>query len=275
MGGKRKKDKSMTLIIGWIACDNNREGKMPSALYFGSDSRYAWGRQHAFNYGKKVYASNRFPEIFAYCGSVTFANIILPPLINLIDSGAFFSGQSADEKAHDVSAHFKAMTDAYVKDPALGQTVILYGTKVNTRFFEYRFSFINKTVKVEKLPLNDYSSIIAVEGSGVKPLEERLSHPLLQKDLYSREICHYLADTIENNEEFSVGGIPQIVGLYRGIAVPQVFGFVKDGKSYLFGNEVDASQCDSSIAWRNTDFEIIDPNTLKLKEGAQAQPFLR
>ena len=75
--------------------------------------------------------------------------------------------------------------------------------------------------------------------------------------------------------EFTVGGIPQIVGLFRGKNEPQVFGFVKDDKSYLYGNEVDASQCDNSIAWRNTDFEIIDPKTLKLQEGAQRQPFLR
>ena len=82
------------------------------------------------------------------------------------------------------------------------------------------------------MPLNDYSSIIAVEGSGIKSLEERLKLPLLRTDLYSREICHYLADTIENNEEFTVGGIPQIVGLFRGKIEPQVFGFVKGDKSY-------------------------------------------
>lgn len=264
----------MTLAVGWIACDNKGDRHKPSALYFGSDSRYSWGQQHAFNYGKKVYAAKNYPEIFAFCGSVAFANMILPSLMELIDSGAFFTDNSADLKVRKVQEYFTSMVDSYVNDPLLNQTVILYGTKIKSHFFVYRFSFRNKTVQVSHVPLNDYSSIIAAEGSGAKPLEKRLV-TLSRDDLYSREICHYLADTIENNEVFSVGGIPQIIGLYRGINVPQVFGFVKDGKSYLYGNEVDASQCDERIAWRNTDFEIIDPKTLKLKEGAQAQPFLR
>lgn len=200
---------------------------------------------------------------------------MLPPLIDLIDSGAFFKGEDPEIKAQNIADHFSSMVASYVNDPALNQTVILYGTKINSRFSVYRFTFFNKVVQVDNVPLNDYSSIIAVEGSGVKPLEDRLKFLLLRKDLYSREICHYLADTIENNEEFTVGGIPQIVGLFRGKNEPQVFGFVKDDKSYLYGNEVDASLCDNNIAWRNTDFEIIDPKTLKLQEGAQRQPFLR
>lgn len=265
----------MTLIVGWIACDNKGDTKKPSALYFGSDSRYSWGHQHAFNYGKKVYAAKNLPEIFAFCGSATFANMMIPPLIDLIDSGAFFKGDNPEIKVQNIADHFSSMVASYVNDPALNQTVILYGTKINSHFSVFRFTFLNKSVQVNNVPLNDYSSIIAVEGSGVKPLEERLKFPLLRKDLYSREICHYLADTIENSEEFTVGGIPQIVGLFRGKKEPQVFGFIKDDRSYLYGNEVDASKCDKSIAWRNTDFEIIDPKTLKLQEGAQRQPFLR
>lgn len=265
----------MTLIVSWIACDNKGDFQKPSALYFGSDSRYSWGKQHSFNYGKKLYVAKNLPEIFAFCGSVTFATMMLPPLIDLIDSGAFFKSDAPEIKVQNIAEHFSSMIASYVNDPALNQTVILYGTKINSRFSVYRFTFQDQTVQASPLALKDYSSIIAVEGSGVKPLEERLKLPLLQTDLYSREICHYLADTIENSEEFTVGGIPQIVGLFRGKNEPQVFGFVKDDKSYLYGNEVDASQCDNSIAWRNTDFEIIDPMTLRLKEGAQRQPFLR
>lgn len=201
----------MTLIVGWIACDNKGDSKKPSALYFGSDSRYSWGRKHAFNYGKKVYAAKNLPEIFAFCGSVTFANMMLPPLIDLIDSGAFFKSEEPEIKVQNVAAYFSSMVASYVNDPALNQTVILYGSKINSRFAVYRFTFLNKVVQVDNVPLNDFSSIIAVEGSGVKPLEERLKFPLLRKDLYSREICHYLAVTIENNDEFTVALIPQLI----------------------------------------------------------------
>lgn len=231
----------MTLIVGWIACDNKGDTKKPSALYFGSDSRYSWGHQHAFNYGKKVYAAKNLPEIFAFCGSVVFANMMLPPLIDLIDSGAFFKSNDPKIKVQNIAEHFSSMVVSYVNDPALNQTVILYGTKIKSRFSVFRFTFQNKAVQFTSVALKDCSSIIAVEGSGVKPFEVRLKLPMLRTDLYSREICHYLAETIEINDEFTVGGIPQIVGLFRGKKEPQVFGFVKDDKSYLYGNEVDAS----------------------------------
>lgn len=103
---------------------------------------------------------------------------MLPPLIDLIDSGAFFKSDDPEIKVQNVAEHFSSMVASYVNDPALNQTVILYGTKINSRFSVYRFTFQNKTVHVENIPLNDYSSIIAVEGSGVKPLEERLKFPL-------------------------------------------------------------------------------------------------
>lgn len=164
----------MTLIVGWIACDNKGDTKKPSALYFGSDSRYSWGHQHVFNYGKKVYAAKNLPEIFAFCGSVTFANMMLPPLIDLIDSGAFFKSEEPEVKMQNIADYFSSMVVSYVNDPALNQTVILYGTKINSRFSVYRFTFQNKAVQVTSVVLNDYSSIIAVEGSGIKQLEARL-----------------------------------------------------------------------------------------------------
>lgn len=265
----------MTLIVGWIACDSKKGGHKPSALYFGSDSRISWGCSHVYDYGKKLFASRKHPEIFAFCGDVTFANISLQPLLELIDSGTFILPENAEVKSKLIGDHLQSIISKYADTSNANQTIILYGTKVGSHFFVYKYMFMNHSVICKNIDINHYSSIIAVEGSGTKTFANHINLPMQHKDLYSREICHYIAETIDASEEFTIGGIPQIVGIYRGLETPRVFGFVKDGKSYLYGREVNAAYCEEYIEWRNIDFERIDPETLQLIEGAQAQPFLR
>lgn len=266
----------MTLIVGWIACDSNRRGQKPSAMYFGSDSRFTWNKEHAYNYGQKIFSAKKYPEMFAFCGDASFATFVLSPLIEVIDSGSFLENMPFDVKCQKIQNHFQGCIDGY--NTALSRidnTVIIYGTKYKQNFAAYRYTFPNNVCQCEQLPINDYSSFITVEGSGKQEMKNQFRYVEMRKDLYSREICHYFTSTIESSANNTVGGIPQIVGLYRGIDVPITFGFVKDEKAYLYGVEVNAKNCSEDVEWRNIDFERIDPNTLQLMEGAQAQPFLR
>lgn len=63
----------MTLIVGWIACDNKGDTKKPSALYFGSDSRYSWGAQTRVQLwekgicGKELTRDIRFLWVSYFC----------------------------------------------------------------------------------------------------------------------------------------------------------------------------------------------------------------
>lgn len=266
----------MTLIVGWIACDSNRNGQKPSAMYFGSDSRFTWDKTHAYNYGQKIFSSKKCPEMFAFCGDASFSTFVLSPLTELIDNGLFSGNLSYDVKCLEIQKHFQKCVYEYnTALSRINNTVIIYGTKYKQRFAAYKFTFPNNVCQCERLPINDYSSFIIVEGSGKQQMKNQFRDVEIKKDLYSREICHYFASTIEASADRTVGGIPQIVGLYRGIDIPRTLGFVKDGESYLYGRKVDASKCSTDVEWRNLDFERIDPNTLQLLDGAQAQPFLR
>ena len=266
----------MTLIVGWIACDSNRNGQKPSAMYFGSDSRFTWNNGHTYNLGRKIFSAKKHPEMFAFCGDASFATFVLSPLIELIDNGLFLENMPHDVKCQKIQNHFQSCIDSYnTAFSRTDNTVIIYGTKYKQRFAAYRYTFSNSVCQCERLQIKDYSSFITVEGSGKKEMNNQFRCVDMRTDLYSREICHYFASTIDTSADSTVGGIPQIVGIYRGIDIPRTFGFVKDGKAYLYGVEVDAKSCSVDVEWRNIDFERIDPSTLQLMEGAQAQPFLR
>lgn len=266
----------MTLIVGWIACDNKVDGKKPSAMYFGSDSRFTWDKKHAYNYGQKIFCAKKYPEMFAFCGDASFSTFVLSTLIELIDQGSFLENMPFEVKCQKIQNHFQSCIDGYnTALSRISNTVVIYGTKCMHRFAAYRYTFPNNVCQCEQLPINNHSSIITVEGSGKKEMNNQFRCVDIRTDLHSREICHYFASTIEASADRTVGGIPQIVGIYRGIDIPRTFGFVKDGKAYLYGVEVDAKSCSDDVEWRNVDFERIDPNTLQLLDGAQAQPFLR
>jgi len=87
----------------------------------------------------------------------------------------------------------------------------------------------------------------------------------------SRAVFHCMQETLETIKEPTVGGIPQIVGLYRkGNA--RLFGIIDKGKKYLFGKEVIEDIEATNIEWRNENFERMDPVTVNLIKGAQRQP---
>ena len=70
----------------------------------------------------------------------------------------------------------------------------------------------------------------------------------------------------------TVGGVPQLVGLYRK-GNTQLFGIIKNNERYIQGRRVDYNPCLNKIEWRNDNFERVDPQTMKLLSGAQPQPF--
>lgn len=267
----------MTLIVGWIGCDEKKGGKKPASLYFGSDSCISVDKNHRYLYGKKLYSCRLHPEIFAFCGSVSFPMSILPPLIEQIDAGLFFLTKQAADKVKKIADYLQEACNSYSAlqpNYDFNSQTILYGTKEHTTFHVHRFSFHSGIVSYQELPLYDHSSIIAISGSGKNMFTSQKGSPDVGRELYSREICYYLSSTIYNSDNYSVGGIPQIVGIYRGKPTPVCYGFVKDGKRYFFGREVTKTEHLDGIEWRNQDFERIDPYTLKLLEGAQAQPFI-
>ena len=77
----------MTLLASWIGIDTHG----PTSAYIVADSRISWEYKKYFDYGKKVFASNCFPEIFGYAGDVLFPSIALSQILEMIDSKLLFT----------------------------------------------------------------------------------------------------------------------------------------------------------------------------------------
>ena len=77
----------MTLLASWIGVDTHG----PTSAYMVSDSRISWGLNSKFDYGRKVFASSQYPEIFGYAGEVIFPSVVLSQLIEMIATGIRFT----------------------------------------------------------------------------------------------------------------------------------------------------------------------------------------
>ncbi len=127
----------------------------------------------------------------------------------------------------------------------------------------------------EEIILPRQSKIVYVGGSGkedFKTVEYQLKRERNPNEGTSRFCYHCVAKTIKEYESPTVGGVPQLVGLYReGNGV--FFGIEYEGGRYILGKRANFMPEHLHIEWRNSNFERINPKTLKLQEGAQAQPF--
>ena len=272
----------MTLIVGWVSVDNKPRGKQISAMYFASDSRYTWklqGRDIVLcrtDYGKKLFTSSKYPEMFGFCGDVFLSKHLIEGLITLIDSGTFFTtSETLDSKVQKVTAYFETLLREFPKSQRENCT-ILYGTKVG-RHYHLESYKISEDIAHISVALPNESTVVYSDGSGKQSFFVNWLYANNEKvNEYNlcRGVYHCVSETIETIDKNDVGGVPQLVGIYRGLLVPTIFGIIKNGKRYLDGKEFlgDTSLLDN-VEWRNDNFERINPYTLKLKEGAKAQPF--
>lgn len=75
------------MMASWIACDPHGI----SSAYIVSDSKITWDKTNYYDYGKKVFASSLYPELFGYSGDVLFPSIVLSQILELIDSGVLLT----------------------------------------------------------------------------------------------------------------------------------------------------------------------------------------
>ena len=76
----------MTLIIGWLACDQ----RGPCSAYIASDSRISDNR-NVYDYSQKTFALKNTPDILGYCGETLFTYQILTRLTSMCDVGMLLS----------------------------------------------------------------------------------------------------------------------------------------------------------------------------------------
>lgn len=266
----------MTLLVSWIGVDDKKDGKSVASLYIASDSRYSWGNGDVYNNGIKVFGSNRYPEIFGFCGDVQFCTIVLPQLISEIDSGILLqSGDDIATKNYKIKTYIENSLNNYPKQQIVRSFNILHATRVIKEFSCYQILYTpGNGVNCEIVELPRISTKIFGCGTGNSEFDSNWSKWTSKSHnnyRTSRAVYHCLVYTLKNIRDKASGGLPQIVGLYRqGNA--KIFGIIDSEKAYIYGREVSPRTNLVNIEWRNENFERVNPQTLKLFDGAQRQP---
>lgn len=266
----------MTLIIAWIGVDDKKKGKDVASIYLASDSRYSWGNTAHFDCGNKVFCSNNYPEIFGFCGDVVFPSMILNQIITQIDGNLLIGiTDDAETKNKKIFNYICSSLDVYPDKS--GAFTILHATRVEKTFKLYEISSAekNKALQNKEIPLPTISTKVFSGGSGKTEFDENWLKWESEKHnnhRTSRAVYHCLYQTLKTIKDTRTGGLPQIVGLYRKKNA-RLFGIIEDGKRFIYGKEISGDINAASIEWRNENFERINPETSKIFEGAQRQPF--
>lgn len=266
----------MTLIVSWIGVDDKKSGKEVASIYISSDSRYTWGNSEKYDYGIKVFGSIKFPEIFGFCGDVLFPSTILGQIIPQIDNGILLHpSDDAETKRAKIFSYIETSLERYPKTFIGENFTILYGTRFNKTFKLFKFYLgTDKLLYSKEIPLGNVSTKVFSGGSGANEFNINWQNWESEKHndhRTSRAVYHCLYKTLKNIKDPQTGGFPQIIGLYR-IGNARMFGIVENDKKYIFGKESSENINSISIEWRNENFERVNPETLKIFEGAQRQP---
>lgn len=262
----------MTSLAVWVGIDS----RGPASFYFTSDSRISWGSNLSWNYGRKLFASQKHPDIFGYCGDVLFPSLILGQVITMMDSGIIFvSQESPEEKFKWI---LSLIQKAFHELPEGFQNAfhIVYcsrfGEGMISRFEIYSLKWNSKNGWISSQPqIPEKSDLVLSLGSGQKVIQE--NHLCWQKTEVkntSRSVFSAFCDSLETGLDPYTGGAPQLVGLYRKESARN-FGVIYKDQRYLLGLPVDKVNF-NTVEWRNCLFERCDPLTKQRLPKAQPQP---
>ena len=277
MNGKYRQGEFMSLLVSWIGIDTHG----PTSAYIVADSRISWEYKKYFDYGKKVFASNRFPEIFGYAGDVLFPSIALSQILEMIDSNLLFDNAASCTEKNKII--FEKLHYAFSKYPdACGNNPIQIlhisrDTIVNgyPAFHHYLLTWSKeKGWKQEEKNLPKQSALLQILGSGGSEFKENYEerYQLGDNCSTSRNVFHCFIDTLNNVKDWKCGGPPQLVGIYRKpLTAAKNFGIIFNGRRYFLGTEIPKNSSFSQIEWRNEFFELCDGDSKKMLDGATRQ----
>ena len=262
----------MTSLAVWLGVDS----RGPASFYVASDSRISWGNNLTWNYGRKLFASQKYPDIFGYCGDVLFPSLVLGQVISMMDSGIIFSYQeSPREKFQQLSSLIQRSFHELPKS-VRNAFQIVYCSRFNegmvSTFEIYTLEWNSKHGWVDLQPqLPKQSDLVLSLGSGQQIIQaSNLCWQQTEVKGTSRAVFSAFCDSLETGSDPFTGGAPQLVGLYRKESAKN-FGIVFKEQRYLFGLPIGEANLDS-VEWRNCLFERCDPYTKQRLLDAQPQP---
>jgi hypothetical protein len=269
----------MTLLVSWIGIDTHG----PTSAYIVGDSRFSWNRSRYFDYGKKIFSSSTYPEIFGYAGDILFPSTVLSQIIEMIDSNIFFNeSMNCDDKNKLVVDKLEHSFSQYPTERSADNIQILHISRdtIFERYPKFSCYFIhwNRTTnrwEVNKIDIPIKSGILCVLGSGkIKFCQNYKKYQSGLNQSTSRNVFHCFIDTLFNIQDQRCGGPPQLVGIYRKPKSTSMnFGILYNDKRYFLGAEVpDQANYLDRIEWRTELFELCDGREKKVKATAMRQP---
>jgi len=269
----------MTVVVGWIACDNHSASAIYGSAYIVSDSRYVINRG-TYDNGRKLFALKKSPDIMAYCGDVLFPITTISQINELADSGLLFpSNASSDIRSCKIFEQIKFQFSKYPSHSYLFCDTSIYHIARNEdkMFSVYKYSFKRDVGWVrEILPIKKgFSHMLFCDGSGKEDIEEKFSaynSPKALNTRTSRNIYQCFTQLLLDCSNPTFGGAPQLVGLYRGKNNGMHFGVIHKEQRHYLGSPLQELRDYNFVEWYNDNFERCDGNTMKIKPGAMRQP---
>jgi hypothetical protein len=215
--------------------------------------------------------------MIGYCGDSFFPTQTLSQIIDLIDSGVFFSTGTLPEQR--VELIVTALELAGNEYPAAEKRdfSILFGTRfgsgMKSEFRVYTAAFTaGKSSRVSELKIPNRSQRLIALGSGKNKLDPYiLKWTTSDVGGTSRSIFSSFCDFLRSHDDSQTGGPPQLVGLFRQ-GPSRSFGIVWDQKLYLMGMAMPPQSASVAFDCYNELFELFDAVTLGRIVGAQCQP---
>lgn len=278
----------MTTLIAWAAIDDRNT----SAVYMASDSRISWGANEFWDSGRKVFASDKHPEILGYTGDALFCTQVLGQVIAFIDSCSPLSDLlTIDEKFNYVADLIERAFSSYPTKLCLPNFSILYLTRLGktwgacTYAWTLRGGWAERKIHTIPMTWSDvyaagtfpamYASAVlfASDGSGGADFRTFYNEStwLAKLPIYSRGIFGAFTDFIDEGKDSRTGGKPQLAGLYRDHAAQKI-GYVEDGVRFLYGIAVSPHDYQGELRWVNRTFENCAALSGLRKPGEQRQP---
>lgn len=258
------------MIVGWISCDS----RGPASIYLASDSRFSWGGNSFYDYGKKLFALKYTPDILAYCGEVLYPMCTISQIATLAEEGLLFPSNSTSLYRSDIIFNqLKIQFTTY--NSVIPINIYHISRCIDNKFYCYRYSW-NSSNGWDKQIVNtnyDISSVLFSDGSGKIEFDKKYcDYNCGDLKNTSRNVFHCFNDTLKHISDRCCGGSPQLVGLYRSKYNGINFGVIYDNKKYCHGAPVHDTIHTEEFRWYNSNFEICDPKTLLRKANAMPQP---